>query len=71
MSRAFGGAPIHLHAADARWVMRPDPAIESWEGDELDLGPGLTLLRREPGVRRGPRTGRRRWGAAAPILPDL
>ena len=44
-SRAFGGAPIHLHAADARWVMRSDPAIESWEGDELELGPGLTLLR--------------------------
>jgi glyoxylase-like metal-dependent hydrolase (beta-lactamase superfamily II) len=44
-SRAFGGAPIYLHADDRRWVMRPDPAIVFWEGDELDLGGGLTLLR--------------------------
>ena len=22
-SRAFGGIPIHLHAADQRWIMRP------------------------------------------------
>src|SRR5215475_7057493 len=26
-SRAFGGIPIHLHADDHRWIMRPDPAI--------------------------------------------
>jgi glyoxylase-like metal-dependent hydrolase (beta-lactamase superfamily II) len=44
-SRAFGGAPIYLHADDREWVMRPDPAIVFWEGDELELGPGLTLLR--------------------------
>jgi hypothetical protein len=37
--------PIHLHAADAEWVMRPDPAIEHWEGETLDLGDGLRLLR--------------------------
>ena len=44
-SRAFGGAPIYLHADDRQWVMRPDPAIVFWEGDTLELGPGLTLLR--------------------------
>jgi glyoxylase-like metal-dependent hydrolase (beta-lactamase superfamily II) len=44
-SRAFGGVPIWLHAEERRWVMRPDPAIRFWEGDELALGPGLTLLR--------------------------
>jgi hypothetical protein len=43
-SRAFD-APIHLHAADRRWVMRPDPAIGFWDGDRLDLFGGLTLLR--------------------------
>ena len=32
-SRAFGGVPIYLHAADRPWVMRPDPAIVLWEGD--------------------------------------
>jgi glyoxylase-like metal-dependent hydrolase (beta-lactamase superfamily II) len=44
-SRAFGGVPIWLHADDRQWVMRPDPAIRFWEGEELELGPGLTLLR--------------------------
>jgi hypothetical protein len=37
--------PIHLHAADAEWVMRPDPAIRHWEGERLDLGHGVTLIR--------------------------
>jgi hypothetical protein len=43
-SRAFD-APIRLPAADRRWVMRPDPAIEFWDGDRLDLPGNLTLLR--------------------------
>jgi hypothetical protein len=37
--------PIHLHAADAEWVMRPDPAISFWEGERLELGHNLTLIR--------------------------
>jgi len=37
--------PVHLHAADQRWVMRPDPAIQFWEGDRLILGDDLTLIR--------------------------
>jgi hypothetical protein len=44
-SRAFGDAPIHLHAADQRWVMRPDPAIRHWQGDTLKLLPDITLIR--------------------------
>jgi len=44
-SRAFGGAPIHLHAADRQWIMRPDPAIKPWDGDRLPLGDGVTLIR--------------------------
>ena len=44
-SRAFGGVPIWLHADDRDWVMRPDPAIRFWEGERLELGAGLTLLR--------------------------
>jgi hypothetical protein len=44
-SRACAGAPIYLHAADREWVMRPDPGIVFWEGDALELGAGLTLLR--------------------------
>lgn len=38
-------APVHLHAADRQWVMRPDPAIRFWDGDTLTLLPGLTLIR--------------------------
>jgi hypothetical protein len=37
--------PIHLHADDSRWIMRPDPAVELWRGEFLDLGHGLTLVR--------------------------
>jgi hypothetical protein len=37
--------PIHLHAADAEWVMRSDPAIRFWEGQRLELDHGLTLIR--------------------------
>lgn len=44
-SEAFGGVPIHLHAADRRWVMRPDPAVRWWEGDRLELHDGLVLVR--------------------------
>jgi hypothetical protein len=44
-SWAFDGIPIYLHAADRQWVMRPDPAIVSWEGETYTLGTGLTLIR--------------------------
>jgi hypothetical protein len=37
--------PVYIHAADERWIMRPDPAIELWEGDVKELGGGLTLVR--------------------------
>jgi hypothetical protein len=44
-SRAFGGVPIYLHAADKQWVMRPDNSIVYWEGETKELGEGLTLVR--------------------------
>jgi hypothetical protein len=44
-SRALGGVPIHLHAADRQWVLRPDPAVQFWDGDTKSIGPGLTLVR--------------------------
>jgi len=44
-SRAFGGIPIHLHADNRPWVMRPDSTISFWEGDSLELLPGVTLIR--------------------------
>jgi hypothetical protein len=44
-SHAFGGIPIYLHSADAKWVMRPDPSIKYWSGNTLALAEGLTLIR--------------------------
>ncbi|MGA2615218.1 MAG: MBL fold metallo-hydrolase [Spirochaetia bacterium] len=44
-SRRLGDAPVYLHADDARWVMRPDPCIVHWEGGQLEILPGATLVR--------------------------
>jgi len=44
-SRAFGDVPVHLHAADQQWIMRPDPAIRLWEGDTLEILPDVTMIR--------------------------
>jgi glyoxylase-like metal-dependent hydrolase (beta-lactamase superfamily II) len=44
-SRALGGVPILLHAADREWVMRPDSAVQFWDGNTKPIGPGLTLIR--------------------------
>jgi len=38
-------APIYVHARDAAWVMRDDPHLVSWEEDQREIGPGVTLLR--------------------------
>lgn len=43
-SRAFG-APILLHAADRQHVMRPDAAINFWDGETMQLHDGITLIR--------------------------
>jgi glyoxylase-like metal-dependent hydrolase (beta-lactamase superfamily II) len=43
-SRAFGDAPIYLHARDREHVVHPDPAIVYWEGDRRPIGRGLTLI---------------------------
>ena len=44
-SHAFGNVPIYLHAADRRWVMRPDPAVIFWDGERSSLGEDATLVR--------------------------
>ncbi len=43
-SHAFDGAPIYIPQADREWVMRPDPVIRYWDGEPLELLPGLTLI---------------------------
>jgi hypothetical protein len=44
-SRSFGGVPIHLHAADREWIMRPDPAVRLLEGETFAPLPDVTLIR--------------------------
>jgi glyoxylase-like metal-dependent hydrolase (beta-lactamase superfamily II) len=44
-SRAFGRIPVFLHRADQAWITLQDPAVRLWEGQELELGEGLTLHR--------------------------
>lgn len=44
-SRALGDVPIYIHAADRRWVMRPDKAIVLWDGETKSISEGLTLVR--------------------------
>src|SRR4051794_176197 len=44
-SHALGGVPIYVHEDDREWVLRPDPVVQYWQGETLDLGDGLTLIR--------------------------
>ncbi len=44
-SRAFDNAPIYLHADHRPWVQRPDPVIEFWGGESLNLTEGVSLHR--------------------------
>lgn len=45
-SQAFGDIPVFVNAADREWVMRPDAAIQFWNGNTADPlpGSGLTLI---------------------------
>jgi hypothetical protein len=43
-SAALGNAPIYLHAADKKWIMRNGPTVSLWEGQTKELLPGLTLI---------------------------
>jgi hypothetical protein len=43
-SEAFGSPPIHLHQADALWVMRPDACIRFWSGETMPLRDLLILV---------------------------
>jgi glyoxylase-like metal-dependent hydrolase (beta-lactamase superfamily II) len=44
-SAAFGGVPVHLHAADSQWMMRPEAVINFWEGETLPIMEGVTMIR--------------------------
>ncbi|QVQ53759.1 MBL fold metallo-hydrolase [Spiractinospora alimapuensis] len=42
-SRAFGGVPVYVAAADMGWVARPDPVIRPWSG-AFEVLPGVTMV---------------------------
>ena len=44
-SQSFSNAAIYLSNADRDFVMRPSPAIVSFEGDDVEPLPGLRVLR--------------------------
>jgi glyoxylase-like metal-dependent hydrolase (beta-lactamase superfamily II) len=44
-SEAFGNAPVFLHEADRRWVMRASDRIEFWSRETHPLSDSLTLIR--------------------------
>jgi glyoxylase-like metal-dependent hydrolase (beta-lactamase superfamily II) len=43
-ARAFD-APIYLHEANRKWVMRPDERVEFWGGETKALWGGISLIR--------------------------
>ncbi len=43
-SAAFADAPIYLHEADARWVMRPCGSVRLWSGESKALFDDVTLI---------------------------
>ncbi|MCT8467479.1 MBL fold metallo-hydrolase [Chromohalobacter canadensis] len=42
--RAFG-CPVYVHAADREWIMVPDAVLHPWEGEALEVLPGVTAHR--------------------------
>jgi hypothetical protein len=61
-SRAFGDIPVYVHVADREWIMRPDPAIKTWEGETLELLPDVTMIR---GGGHFPGGAMLHWGGGA------
>lgn len=43
-SKAFRDAPIYLHIKDRGWLMRPHPNVVLWDGEQLHLNAGPTLI---------------------------
>ncbi len=43
-SRAFNDAPIYIHAGNQPDVVMPDPAIQFWDSEKLEIMDGITLI---------------------------
>lgn len=44
-SHAFDSVTVYLHAADRKFVTRPDAVVEFWEGERLELTDGINVIR--------------------------
>ncbi len=44
-SNMLGNVPVWLHAANRDWVMYPDDVVRYFDGDTLEVIPGLTIIR--------------------------
>ncbi|MDF9433181.1 MBL fold metallo-hydrolase [Chromohalobacter israelensis] len=42
--RTFG-CPVYVHAADREWIMAPDEALSPWQGETLEVLPGVKAHR--------------------------
>jgi hypothetical protein len=43
-SAAFEDCPIYIHADDADWVQYPSPGLRLWQGETVEILPGVTLI---------------------------
>jgi len=44
-SHAFRSARVYVHGLDRQFVPRLDPVVAFWDGDTLDLGDDMTVIR--------------------------
>jgi hypothetical protein len=44
-SAAFGDCPVYVPSADAEWVQFPGPGLQHWDGDAIEILPGVTLIK--------------------------
>ena len=43
-AEALGGVPILVHEADAAWIPRPSPLIQTWAGERMTLADNAELI---------------------------
>ena len=43
-SAAFDDCPVYVHTADTEWVQYLSPGLKLWQGSELEILPGVTLI---------------------------
>jgi glyoxylase-like metal-dependent hydrolase (beta-lactamase superfamily II) len=44
-SHALGNVPVYIHEDNRSWMMRPDPVVQWWQGEKLELNSSFKLVR--------------------------